>query len=86
MSVDEARISVRAGNGGNGCRSFDRSRGKKYGPPDGGDGGNGGNIVIAADNNTQTLIALRYNKHFKATSGRHGSSNNKKGEDGTEGK
>ena len=82
MFVDEAKIFVKAGNGGAGCRSFDRSRGKKYGPPDGGDGGKGGNVIIAADHNKQTLIDFQYNKHFKATSGKQGSSNNKKGEDG----
>ena len=82
MFVDEAKISVKAGNGGNGCESFDRTRGKKYGPPNGGNGGKGGDIVLVADNNTQTLITFRYNKHFKAVSGKHGSSNNKQGESG----
>ncbi len=82
MFIDESTISVKAGNGGNGCRSFERMRGKKYGPPNGGIGGKGGDIVIVADNNRQTLIEFRYNKHFKATSGKHGSSNNKTGQDG----
>lgn len=82
MFVDEARISVKAGNGGDGCKSFEKIRGKKYGRPSGGRGGRGGDSIIAADNNKQTLIDFRYNKHFKATSGRQGSSNNKKGEDG----
>ena len=78
MFVDEARIFVRAGNGGGGCRSFEKIPGKKYGRPNGGSGGKGGNIVIAADNNKQTLIDFRYNKHFKATSGKQGGSNNKR--------
>ncbi len=82
MFVDEATISVKAGNGGNGCRSFERMRGKRYGRPNGGDGGRGGNVVIAADNNKQTLIQFRYKKHFVATSGLHGSSNNKHGRNG----
>lgn len=82
MFVDEAKIFVKAGNGGNGCTSFEKVRGKKYGRPDGGNGGRGGDVVIAADNNRQTLIEFRYNKHFKATSGKQASSNNKKGEDG----
>lgn len=82
MFVDEAKIFVKAGDGGGGCKSFEKIRGKKYGRPNGGDGGRGGNIVIVADSNKQTLIEFKYNKHFKATSGKHGSSNNKKGEDG----
>lgn len=82
MFVDEARIFVKAGDGGNGCQSFERTRGKKYGRPNGGIGGGGGNIVIVADNNVQTLIEFRYNKHFKAASGKQGGSNDKKGEDG----
>lgn len=82
MFVDEAKIFVKAGNGGNGCTSFERFRGKIYGRPNGGDGGRGGNVIILADNNRQTLIEFQYNKHFKATSGRHGGSNNKKGEAG----
>ena len=82
MFIDEAKIFVKAGDGGGGCRSFERMRGKKYGRPNGGDGGRGGNVVIVADNNVQTLIEFRYNKHFKATSGGQGSSNNKKGKEG----
>ena len=82
MFIDEARIFVRAGDGGRGCQSIERIRGKKYGRPNGGDGGKGGNVIIAADNNRQTLIEFRYNKHFKATSGKHGGSNNKNGESG----
>lgn len=82
MFVDEAKIFIKAGDGGAGCKSFESVRGKKYGRPDGGNGGKGGNIVIAADNNKQTLIDFRYNKHFKAASGKQGSSNNKKGKDG----
>lgn len=82
MFVDESRIFVKAGDGGGGCASFEKIRGKKYGRPNGGDGGRGGNIIFVADNNRQTLIEFRYNKHFKASSGKHGGSNNKKGEDG----
>ncbi|MEA3306007.1 MAG: Obg family GTPase CgtA [Candidatus Omnitrophota bacterium] len=82
MFVDEARIFVKAGDGGRGCKSFERMRGKKYGRPNGGIGGNGGDVLFIADNNKQTLIKFRYNKHFKAVSGGHGSSNNKRGEEG----
>ncbi len=82
MFVDEARIFVKAGDGGNGCNSLEKFAGKKYGRPNGGDGGKGGSVIIEADNNKQTLIDFRYNKHFKATSGKQGGSNNKNGEDG----
>jgi GTP-binding protein len=82
MFVDEARIFVKAGDGGNGCNSFEKIRGKKYGRPNGGNGGSGGDIIIIADNNKQTLIEFQYNKHFKAISGKQGSSNNKNGECG----
>ncbi|MBN1871760.1 MAG: GTPase ObgE [Candidatus Omnitrophica bacterium] len=82
MFVDEAKISVKAGRGGDGCSSFERIRGKKYGRPNGGCGGRGGNVVIASDNNKQTLIDFRFNKHFKAKPGGHGGSNNRRGLDG----
>jgi len=82
MFVDEAKIFVKAGNGGNGCRSFERIRGKVYGRPSGGSGGSGGAVIIKADNNKQTLIDYRYNKHFKAENGKHGSSNHKNGKRG----
>jgi len=80
--IDEASIFVKAGDGGNGCRSFERMRGKRYGRPTGGDGGRGGDIILTADNNKNTLIDFKYNKHFKAASGTHGGSNNKAGKYG----
>lgn len=79
MFADEAKIFVKAGDGGSGCKSFEKTRGKKFGRPNGGNGGRGGDIVITADNNRRTLIEFKYNKHFNSTSGKHGSSNNKKG-------
>ncbi|MBU4375885.1 MAG: GTPase ObgE [Candidatus Omnitrophica bacterium] len=82
MFIDEAWIYVKAGAGGDGCRSFENMRGKRYGRPTGGNGGEGGNIVLVADNNRNTLVEFKYNKHFKASSGKHGGSNNKTGEDG----
>ncbi len=82
MFIDEAWILVKAGNGGSGCGSFEKMRGKRYGRPTGGDGGSGGDVVLVADNNKNTLIDFKYNKHFKAESGTHGGSNNKTGEDG----
>ncbi len=80
--IDEAWIVVKAGDGGSGCGSFQKMRGKRYGRPTGGDGGKGGDIIILADNNKNTLIDFRYSKHFKASSGKHGGSNNKTGENG----
>jgi len=82
MFIDEAWIFVKAGDGGSGCRSFEKMRGKRYGRPTGGDGGSGGDIILVADNNKNTLIDFKYNKHFKAESGAHGGSNDKTGEGG----
>lgn len=80
--IDEARINIKAGNGGKGCKSFYRSRRLRHARPDGGDGGRGGNIVVVADNKVHTLLDYKYRQHFKAENGKHGSSNNKKGRDG----
>ena len=82
MFIDQARIFVKAGSGGNGCTSFYRDRSIKRGKPDGGDGGNGGNIIIKASKNIQTLLDFHYNRHFKAERGLHGSSNNRRGRGG----
>jgi GTP-binding protein len=78
MFIDRAEISVKAGNGGNGCNSFCRIKGLKK-RPDGGDGGKGGDIILAADKDVQTLIDFYYRRHFRADNGCNGSSNNKKG-------
>lgn len=82
MFVDEAKISVKAGNGGNGCRSFQKIAGRHYGRPTGGCGGKGGDVIIKADENEQTLLSFRYNKHFRAAAGANGGSNNKTGANG----
>lgn len=79
MFIDEARINVKAGNGGDGCNSLYRDRVIRMGRPDGGPGGNGGDVVILADENIHTLLDFQYRRHFKADSGLHGSSNHKKG-------
>jgi len=78
MFIDRADISVKAGNGGNGCNSFCRIKGLKK-RADGGDGGKGGDIILVADKNVQTLVDFHFRKHFAADSGSHGSSNHKKG-------
>lgn len=82
MFVDEARIYVKAGDGGDGCNSMYRDRYHRYGRPDGGDGGKGGDIVFEADLNIHTLLDFQYRQHFKADSGNHGSSNHKNGRSG----
>jgi len=70
--VDEARIEVVAGNGGNGCASFRREKFIPKGGPDGGDGGRGGSVWAIADRNINTLIDYRYTRRHKAANGEHG--------------
>ncbi|MEK9714109.1 MAG: GTPase ObgE, partial [Thalassolituus sp.] len=82
--VDEARITVDAGKGGNGCVSFRREKFIPKGGPDGGDGGDGGSVYLEADENANTLVDYRYTRRFKAENGRPGSGRNctgAKGED-----
>lgn len=69
---DEAKISVTAGNGGNGAASFRREKYIPRGGPDGGDGGRGGNVVILADLNLNTLIDYRYTRAYRAEHGEKG--------------
>ena len=80
--LDEAKIFLQSGAGGNGCVSFRREKYIEYGGPDGGDGGNGGDIVFRAVNNKNTLIDFRYKQHFKASRGVDGSGKRKKGASG----
>jgi len=82
MFIDQAKIYVRAGSGGNGCNSFFHDKRVKRGKPDGGDGGNGGDVIIKAAKSVQTLLDFQYRRHFKAQRGIHGSSNNRKGKTG----
>ena len=70
--VDEADITVIAGNGGNGCISFRREKFIPLGGPDGGDGGNGGSVWLEADENLNTLVDFRHERHFKAQRGENG--------------
>lgn len=79
--VDQARISVKAGRGGNGCRSFYTDMWNTRGFPDGGDGGSGADVMLAADRNLRTLLDFKYNRHFFGKHGGHGSSKGKKGFD-----
>lgn len=82
MFVDHAKINIKAGKGGKGCESFYQRRPMRFRRRDGGDGGNGGSVLICADPNIHTLLDFRYRQHFKAESGKHGSSNRKRGRDG----
>jgi len=74
--VDEARIYVKAGDGGNGCVAFRREKYVPRGGPSGGDGGVGGSIYLEANVNDNTLLRYRYNREFKADRGRHGEGSN----------
>lgn len=77
--IDEVRIYVKAGDGGDGCDSLYRDRVNRIGRPDGGPGGDGGAVIFEADSNIHTLLDFQYRQHFKGHSGGHGSSNHKKG-------
>ena len=80
--LDQAKIYIKAGNGGSGSASFRREKFVEYGGPDGGDGGNGGSIIFQSDRNLNTLIDFRYAQHFKAQHGKPGSKRNKTGANG----
>jgi GTPase len=80
--LDQAKIYIKAGNGGSGSAHFRREKFVEYGGPDGGDGGNGGSIIIEADRNLNTLIDFRYAQHFRAEHGHGGSKRNKTGANG----
>jgi GTPase len=82
--VDEAKIFVKAGNGGNGCVAFRREKFVPRGGPSGGDGGHGGSIYLEANPNDNTLLRYRYNREFKADRGRHGEGSNCTGHSGAE--
>ena len=80
--LDQAKIYIKAGNGGSGSASFRREKFVEYGGPDGGDGGDGGSIIFQSDRNLNTLIDFRYAQHFKAQHGKPGSKRNKTGANG----
>ncbi|MDR1233949.1 MAG: GTPase ObgE [Holosporales bacterium] len=77
--LDEAKLYVKAGDGGNGCLSFRREKFIEFGGPDGGMGGNGGSVYVKAVDNVNTLIDYRYKQHFKAKKGGNGAGQNKSG-------
>jgi len=80
--LDQAKIYVSSGKGGNGCVSFRREKYIEFGGPDGGDGGKGGDVIFITDSNLNTLIDFRYQQHFKAKKGDNGQGQNKTGADG----
>src|SRR6202167_6795849 len=82
--LDQAKVYVRAGDGGAGCVSFRREKFIEYGGPDGGDGGRGGDVWIEAVNGLNTLIDYRYQQHFKAETGIHGMGRNRSGPAGAD--
>jgi GTPase len=84
MLVDEAKIYVKAGDGGNGCVAFRREKYVPRGGPSGGDGGHGGSVYLEANPNDNTLLRYRYNREFKGERGRHGEGSNCTGVSGDE--
>jgi GTP-binding protein len=82
MFIDEVRILVKAGDGGNGCLAFRREKYVPRGGPSGGDGGRGGDIVLVADPHENTLLKYRFNPEHKAERGRHGEGSNRTGHEG----
>jgi GTP-binding protein len=84
MFADEAKISVKGGDGGNGCMAFRREKYVPRGGPSGGDGGNGGDVYLESNPNDNTLLRYRYNREFRADRGRHGEGSDCHGRSGVE--
>ena len=82
--LDQAKVYIRAGNGGAGAISFRREKFIEFGGPDGGDGGRGGDVVVECVDGLNTLIDYRYQQHFKAGTGVHGMGRNRSGAAGAD--
>lgn len=82
MFIDEVRILVKAGDGGNGCLAFRREKFVPRGGPSGGDGGRGGDVILVSSEHENTLLKFRYNPEHRAERGRHGEGSNRTGADG----
>jgi len=82
MFIDEAKIRVKAGNGGNGCMAFRREKYVPRGGPSGGDGGKGGDVIMEATQSHNTLVVFRFNPEHEAQRGRHGEGSNCTGKEG----
>ena len=80
--LDQVKIYIKAGNGGDGSPSFRREKFIEFGGPDGGDGGRGGSIILKAEQNLNTLIDYRYQQHHKAQRGENGAGQNRTGKGG----
>ena len=80
--LDQVKIYIKAGNGGDGSPSFRREKFIEYGGPDGGDGGKGGSIILRSEQNLNTLIDYRYQQHHKAKRGENGAGQNRTGKSG----
>src|ERR1700720_2626513 len=83
MFIDEAKIRVKAGDGGNGCLAFRWEKFVPRGGPSGGDGGKGGDIIMESSERHNTLVHFRFNPEYKAQRGRHGEGSNRTGREGT---
>jgi len=82
MFIDEVKIRVKAGDGGNGCLAFRREKYVPRGGPSGGDGGRGGDITMVASTHYNTLLHFRFNPEHTAQRGRHGEGSNRSGKEG----
>src|ERR1700722_11987910 len=82
MFIDEVKILVKAGDGGNGCLAFRREKYVPRGGASGGDGGRGGDVVLVASEHHNTLLHFRFNPEHKAERGRHGEGSDRKGREG----
>src|SRR5450631_1378681 len=82
--LDEAKVYIRSGDGGNGCVAFRREKYIEFGGPSGGNGGRGGDVVIEVVDGLNTLIDYRYQQHFKAERGTNGAGRNLAGRKGVD--
>src|SRR5437762_10771382 len=82
MFIDEAKIRVKDGDGGNGCMAFRREKFVPRGGPSGGDGGRGGDVIMESSERHNTLVHCRFNPEYKAERGRHGEGSNRTGQEG----
>src|SRR3989442_13493315 len=84
MFIDEAKIRVKAGGGGNGCVAFRREKFVPRGGPSGGDGGKGGDVIMESSERHNTLVHFRFNPEYKAQRGRHGEGSHKTRREGVD--
>jgi len=82
--LDQAKIYIASGAGGNGCVSFRKEKYVEFGGPDGGNGGKGGDVIFVTDPNLNTLIDFRFQQHYKAKKGENGKGKNKTGSSGSD--